>query len=134
MPDTYTQLNIMMVFAVGERASLLNPNWSSRLYDFFGGILKDLDCYPLKIGGWLDHVHLFFELSPGRSVSEIARHVKSRSSAWLNESQMIDGHFCWQEGYGAFSYSRSQRKNVIDYIENQAQHHTGVSFRDELGY
>ncbi len=41
------------------------------------------------------------------------------------------GKFQWQEGYGAFSYSKSQRDTVINYIINQEEHHRAKSFKEE---
>ena len=73
----------------------------------------------------------FFELDANNSVSEIARIVKANSSRWINENNFIPGKFHWQEGYGAFSYSRSQRDNVIKYIINQEEHHRTKTFREE---
>ena len=39
--------------------------------------------------------------------------------------------FAWQEGYEAFSYARSQRSEVVEYIMNQEDHHRGKTFREE---
>ena len=131
MANTYTQLNVMLVYAVEERASIITPSLAERLYPYLGGILNTFDCFPLKIGGHRDHVHLFFEWNPDRSLSEIARETKRVSSGWINENRWIDGRFRWQTGYSAFSYSRSQRNDVITYIENQEKHHSRVTFIEE---
>ena len=39
--------------------------------------------------------------------------------------------FNWQEGFGAFSYSHSQIRQVINYINNQEAHHQKKSFKEE---
>ena len=57
--------------------------------------------------------------------------VKSGSSKWLNEKKYIQGKFSWQDGYGAFTYSKSHIDNVVKYILNQPEHHKKQSFRDE---
>jgi putative transposase len=95
------------------------------------GILKGDGSYPLAVNGWLDHVHVFFELHPGMCVSDQMRMLKASSSKWINDNKFLKGKFNWQEGYGAFSYSRSQRDNVIQYIMNQEEHHKKQSFREE---
>ena len=56
------------------------------------------------------------------------RMLKATSSKWINDNKFIkDNKFQWQnaplndavgQGYGAFSYSRSQRNNVINYHES----------------
>ena len=39
--------------------------------------------------------------------------------------------FEWQEGYGAFSYSKSHVQNVINYIQNQEERHKIKTFQEE---
>ena len=59
------------------------------------------------------------------------RAVKAGSSKFINEKRWVIGRFAWQEGFGAFSYSRSQLGTVIRYIENQPSHHATKLYRDE---
>ena len=131
MANTYTQINIHAVFSVKGRENFILPGFEDRLYAYMAGILKSMNLFSLAVNGYKDHVHLFFELSPNHSLSEIIRVVKANSSKWMNKQRFIPGHFNWQEGYGAFSYSRSQRDRVINYILEQDRHHRQVSFREE---
>ncbi len=78
-----------------------------------------------------DHVHILIGLHPSVSISEMARIIKANSSKWINENKFIIGKFNWQEGFGAFSYSKSQIDNVAKYILNQQEHHKRTSFKDE---
>jgi hypothetical protein len=78
-----------------------------------------------------DHVHLFFGMRPTQSISDLMRDVKGDSSKWINEKGLARGRFVWQDGYGAFSYSRSHVPAVIQYIRNQEQHHRKRTFIDE---
>jgi REP element-mobilizing transposase RayT len=89
--------------------------------------------YPLAVNGWKDHVHIFFELKPDVSISKTIETVKSNSSKWINENNYLIGKFEWQRGFGSFSYARSQRDTVINYILNQEEHHSkkGKSFKNE---
>ncbi|PWD99701.1 transposase [Marinilabilia rubra] len=130
-PNTYTQFNIHLVFAVAKRENVINRVFEGRLYEYFGGILKDSGHFPLAINGYLNHAHLFFELNPKQSVSDIVRDLKTGSSGWINKNRFLPGVFGWQPGYGGFSYSRSQRSNVIRYIDGQKEHHRKVTFREE---
>jgi hypothetical protein len=59
------------------------------------------------------------------------QNVKTESSKWINEHKLCSGHFAWQEGYGAFSYSKSQVPDVVRYIKNQEKHHQKETFLDE---
>ena len=131
MSNTYTQLNIHAVFSVKGRENLLSGTIRNELFPYIAGIVKNTGNFPLVINGYKDHVHLFFELNPSISVSEVIEKVKSNSSKWINEKKFMPGKFSWQVGYSAFSYSRSQRDDVIQYIVNQEQHHKGTSFREE---
>jgi putative transposase len=70
-------------------------------------------------------------MRPIQSISDLIQDIKSGSSKWINENRFIKGKFEWQEGYGAFSYGKSQIKDVAIYIENQKQHHQKKSFREE---
>lgn len=131
MANTYSQLNIHCVFAVKGREHVLSNLFQERLFAFMAGIIRQKGCYPLAVGGWKNHVHIFFELSTDVKISEVLREVKSASSKWINENGLVIGQFAWQEGYGAFSHSRSQRDRIIKYVMNQEEHHRGKTFREE---
>ena len=131
MANTFSQINIHCVFAVKFRENFITTDYRDRLHQYMHGILKNDNAYTLAVGGWLDHVHVFFELDPNCKISDLMRMLKSTSSKWINDNKLVNGKFQWQEGYGAFSYSRSQRSNVINYIMNQEEHHRGKTFRTE---
>jgi REP element-mobilizing transposase RayT len=135
MVDTYSQLNVHCIFAVQDRANFITKDFRDDLHMYISGVLRKDGSYPLAVNGWMDHVHVFFELPVTMRVSDQMRMVKATSSKWINDHRFVRGKFRWQEGYGAFSYSRSQRNSVIKYIMNQEQHHRTVKFREEyLGF
>jgi len=131
MANTYSQINIHCVFAVKGRENIIAKNFQDELHSYIAGILKGDGCYPLAVGGWKDHVHAFFELPVTLSVSKEMQLVKASSSKWINDHHLVKGKFSWQEGFGAFSLSRSQRDPAIRYIMNQEQHHRRRTFRGE---
>jgi putative transposase len=131
LANTYSQLNIHCVFAVKGREHSITRRFRNNLHSYIAGILRNDGSYPLAVGGWQDHVHAFFELPVTVSVADQIRMVKATSSKWINENGFMQGRFSWQEGYGAFSYSRSQRDEVIHYIINQEAHHKAHTFREE---
>ena len=131
MANTYSQLNIHCVFAVKGRENFITKDFRDELHRYISGILKNDGSYSLAVGGWTDHVHVFFELSPTMAVSDQMRMLKATSSKWINDNKLVKGKFQWQEGYGAFSYSRSQRNSVIQYITRQELHHKKKTFREE---
>jgi len=131
MANTYTQLNMHVVFAVKGKENILPAKMRPLLFKYISGILTNINQYSLAVNGYKDHVHIFFEMHPDKSLSEIVRIVKASSSKWINNNKMIIGNFHWQEGYGGFSYSRSQRDRVIQYIIKQEEHHHQKTFREE---
>jgi len=131
MANTYSQITIQIVFAVKGRENILHENFRPELFKYINGVIKGKSQFPLAVNGWKDHVHVLFGLSPNIAVSEMARDIKANSSKWINEHKLVKGTFNWQEGFGAFSYSRSQRDNVIKYIINQEKHHTVKTFKEE---
>ncbi|MBI1767021.1 MAG: IS200/IS605 family transposase [Bacteroidetes bacterium] len=131
MANTYSQLNIHCVFAVKGRENVITKNFRDDLHRYMFGILKNDGSFPLAVNGWLDHVHVFFELPVSMPISDQMRMLKASSSKWINDNKLVSGKFSWQEGYGAFSYSRSQRDNVIQYIMKQEEHHSKLSFKTE---
>ncbi len=131
MANTYTQLNVQTVFAVKGRDNILSSNFRKELFKYISGIIKGLGQFPLAVNGHKDHVHIFFEMNPITSLSDIMEKVKANSSKWINENRFVQGKFEWQRGYGGFTYSRSQRNDVIQYIMNQEKHHGSKSFKEE---
>ena len=85
----------------------------------------------MAINGMPDHVHLLIGQSLDIALSDLVKDVKIASSRLINDKRWVRGHFNWQLGFGAFSYSRSQVSRVAKYIENQEKHHAKRSFRDE---
>ena len=131
MANTYTQINIHAVFSVKGRENLITPQFSDNLHKYIAGIINNTKNFSLAVNGYKDHVHTFFELHPTNSVSDVIGVIKTNSSKWINENKFLRGHFNWQEGYGAISYSRSQRDSIIKYIINQEKHHGKTTFREE---
>jgi REP element-mobilizing transposase RayT len=131
MANTYSQIYIHVVFAVEGRQNLIAPQHNDELQKYISGILAAQRQKLISINNIPDHLHLLVGLRPDSSLSDLMRDVKASSSKFINEKRWVAGRFSWQEGFGAFSYSRSQLGSVIRYIENQQQHHAKRSFREE---
>src|SRR5256885_16933674 len=112
MANTYSQIYIQLVFAVRGRESLIDKEWREELFKYVSGILANKGIKLLAIGGVGDHIHILISLPPDVALSNLVRDVKASSSKWINNCQLVHGHFSWQEGFGAFSYSRSQIDQV----------------------
>ena len=131
MPNTYSQITIHAVFAVKHRENFITKDWRDNLHQYISGIIKHKGAKSLAVGGWKDHVHILFGMPVTTSIADFMSAVKANSSKWINEQNYVKGKFQWQEGYGAFSYARSQRDTVINYIMNQEAHHQSKSFKEE---
>jgi putative transposase len=131
MANTYTQIYIHVVFAVEGRQNLIQPEHNDELQKYITGIVSAQKHKLIPINNMPDHLHLLVGLRPDASLSQLVRDIKANSSRFINEKRWVMGRFSWQEGFGAFSYSRSQLGVVIRYIENQQKHHARKSFREE---
>lgn len=131
MPNTYSQIYIQIIFAVKGRQNLIAKQHRERLHKYITGIIQRREQKALAIFSMPDHTHLLIGLKPSIAISDLVRDVKSGSSKFINDNNWIPSKFNWQEGFGAFSYSKSQLDNVIKYILNQKEHHKKKTFKDE---
>lgn len=131
MPNTYTQLYIQLVFAVKGRQSLVRESFRDELEKYICGTIREKKHKPLAIYCMPDHTHVLVGLNPAEAISALVQQVKANSSGFINERKLVPGRFSWQEGYGAFTYARSQVDAAVKYIANQPEHHRRTSFREE---
>ncbi len=131
MPNTYSQIYIQIVFAVKGRENLISKIHREELHKYITGIVQNRGQKMLSIFCMPDHVHLLVGLNPSISISDLVRDIKAGSSNFINQQHWVKGKFNWQEGFGAFSYSKSQIDTVIKYILSQEEHHKKTTFREE---
>lgn len=132
MPNTYTQNYYHAVFGTRERRPLIVEALEERIWAFLGGIVCDLGCTPVAINGMPDHVHMLIRYRADLAHSDMLRHIKTRSSKWINETIGTMRPFAWQGGYGGFTVSKSNVSAVAKYIANQKEHHRTMDFRTEF--
>lgn len=130
-PGTFTQIYIQLVFSPKHRDRLLLEHLRPRIFEYLSGITNNLGHKSIIINGVSDHVHLFLGLNPKLSISETVKELKRSSGVFINNERFYPSKFEWQEGYGGFSYSKSQIGSVFNYIENQATHHRKRTFKEE---
>jgi len=131
MAGTFSQIYIQIVFAVKSRESLIGKEWKEELNKYIAGIVKGKDQKSIIVNGMPDHIHAFIGLRPAMAISDLVRDIKNNSTNFINDKKFVKGKFSWQDGYGAFSYSRSQVETVHNYILNQERHHKKKTFREE---
>jgi putative transposase len=132
MGQTYTSLLTHCIFSTKDREPSLVPQIAPEVFAYMGGIIKAFGGVPLLINGVADHVHMLVSLPAAIAVAEAMRLVKANSSKWVHERWSEHRGFAWQNGYGAFSVSRSNQEAVLKYIAGQEEHHRTVTFQEEF--
>lgn len=131
MANTFTQIYIQVVFAVEWRQSLIRPEHKEEIQKYITGIVRNKRQKLIEINSMPDHLHMLIGMEPDIALSDLVREVKKSSTGFINDKGLVKGRFNWQEGFGAFSYSRSSLDSVIRYIRNQEIHHRKTSFKSE---
>ena len=120
-----------IIFSTKHQQPLIIDAVENELYKYIGGICKNMECYPIQVGGYQNHVHILCMLSKKIPLMKLLEEVKSHSSRWVKNIDRRMNNFYWQNGYGAFSVNPLQVDKVKAYIENQHAHHRKKTFQVE---
>lgn len=132
MPNTYSQIYIQVVFATKGRETKIRSEVRDEIEKYICGIFTNKKQKVLAIYANPDHIHIFFSYRNLQiSISELIKTVKVESTNFINENNLCKGRFFWQEGYGAFSYAKSQKEKVVNYVLSQEEHHKKSNFKAE---
>lgn len=129
---TFTKLTYHVVFGTKYRRPMIHADIQERVYEYVGGIIRKKKGHLIEVGGIADQIHLLIHIPPAIAVSDFIKEIKGGSSAWINDERILQSHFEWQKGYGAFSVSYSQVPVVQKYVRTQEEHHRKRNFEDEL--
>ena len=132
MAQSLSKLLVHLVFSTKNREPLITKNLKDDLFSYLSGICRKLDIECYRVGGHRDHIHMAIILPRTKTLSDIVSSVKASSSKWINEEKEFQGKFAWQAGYGAFSLGFSQLGSLVNYIDDQENHHKTRTFKDEL--
>jgi putative transposase len=130
MPSTHTSLYFQFIFSTKERHCWIKEAWEGRLHSYLGGILRNLGGVADIIGGYADHIHILASLKPRHCIANVIRELKANSSGWIHREI---GVLCfeWQDGYAAYSVSRSALGGLRTYIGQKKAHHRTKTFQEE---
>ena len=131
MANTYHQLYIHIVFSVKYRECLIPKDKKENLHKYITGIVKKKNCKLIAVNSRPDHIHIFVGLNPTISIANLVKDIKLSTNKLITENQWVKKTFKWQDGYGAFSYSKSHIEKVYNYILNQEKHHKKQTFKEE---
>jgi REP element-mobilizing transposase RayT len=113
------------------RHNFIEKRNREELQKYLAGIIQNRSQKLLAIYCMPDHVHMLIGLKPNMAISDLVRDIKAFSSPFVSEKKWKPGKFKWQEGFGAFSYSKSQISQAVNYILNQESHHKKKTFKEE---
>ncbi len=135
MANTYTSLHYHVIFSTKNREPWLIPAIEQRVWEYIGGIARKHKMMALQVGGVDDHIHALVTAPPTLAPFQIAQFLKGGSSKWIHQDFPALSQFGWQDGYGAFTVSKSNIPDVISYIQRQREHHRKQTFQEEyLGF
>jgi len=132
MSHSYSSNRIHLIFSTKGREKRIPETLQPKLWPYMAGIARNHGFEAIKVGGVEDHMHALLLLPPTVPLAKAAQILKACSSKWVNDTNAAGHNFAWQEGYGAFSVSASQTEEVVNYIANQAAHHTKLSYEEEF--
>lgn len=131
MANTYHQVFVHIVFSVKHRQNLIPKDKKEELHKYISGVIAGKNCKAIKINSMPDHVHILAGLNPQISISNLVKDIKISTNKFINDNKWTRQRFKWQDGFGVFSYSKSQIGRVSKYIQVQEEHHKTLSFREE---
>jgi putative transposase len=131
MSQSLVKNYVHLIFSTKHRQPLIIESIENELFNYLGGVCKDLECQPIIVGGYLDHVHILCMLSKKIALMKLLQEIKQNSSKWIKTKDETLHNFYWQDGYGAFSISPANVDIVANYIATQKKHHKIHNFQDE---
>jgi putative transposase len=131
MPQSLSNILIHLIWSTKDRHPWLVDGIRKKTHAFLAGAVRKCDCEAYRVGGVADHVHLAVRFSRTLSVADLVKEIKMASSKWTKTQDPSLHDFAWQHGYGAFSVGMSQKETLINYIDNQEEHHRTHTFQEE---
>jgi putative transposase len=131
MPQSFVRNFVHITFSTKHRRHMIDKEIEQELWAYLGGICKNLDSFPMAVGGYSDHVHVLCNLSKKMALMDLMEELKAHSSKWVKTKGYKYHDFYWQNGYGAFSVDHRGIEIVQRYIHNQEEHHRKKTFQEE---
>ena len=132
MPQSLSQVYVHITFSTKYRVNLIDEEIENDLFEYIGGICRGLECPPVRVGGYRNHVHILCLLSRKITQAKLLELVKKGASKWIKTKGDKYHNFYWQDGYGIFSVNPAEVDVVKNYITNQKSHHQKKTFKEEF--
>ena len=130
MAQSLSKVILHIIFSTKNRSPFLKKDIRSKTHAYIATIIRDMNSNAYRVGGTEDHIHIACSLPRTISQSDFVQKIKSCSSKWVKEHG--NNGFFWQKGFGIFSISISHLPVLLEYIDNQTEHHKKISFKDEF--
>lgn len=131
MMSTYTQILYHITFSTKQRRPSLNKENRTKLFKYIWGLLENKNCHLYRVNGVEDHIHIVTHLHPTIALSDLIKNIKLSTTDLIKNENLFPLFDGWQNGYGAFTHSISEKDRLIEYVKNQEEHHKKISFKDE---
>jgi REP-associated tyrosine transposase len=132
VPQSLARVLVHLIFSTKSREPFLSDDIRRELHPYMATILKGMDSSAILINSVTDHAHVLFHLSKNHALCDVIETLKKDSSKWIKTKGRAYRNFHWQSGYEAFSVSQSNVAKVVEYIENQREHHRRRTFQEEF--
>lgn len=132
MAGKHISLLVHFIWSTAGREPWIGDDWRASLHGYMGGVARNKNAKLLAAGGMHDHIHLYASLPTTITIADFVNAMKANSSRWVHQTFPRLRAFAWQRGYGAFSVSKSEEQKVMNYIDNQKDHHRRRSFKEEF--
>ena len=131
MAQSLAKIVVHIIYHIKTTSVQIREEDNNELYAFISDVIKRNGSIPILINGVEDHLQILCLLSKNMSLAKLVEKIKSDSSRWIKTLHPYYKNFTWQRGYGGFSISSSTQNGIIQYIENQKEHHKQISFEEE---
>ena len=132
MSQSLAQLYVHVTFSTKNRAPSLVADVRPHLFGYLAGVMKNINCPAIEIGGVADHLHILCRQAKNITAEDLIKKIKTPTSQWMKKQGIGFRDFFWQGGYGIFSVSPSNLSSVRQYILAQEEHHRKETFLDEF--
>ncbi len=132
MPQSLSKVYVHITFSTKNRVNRIDDKIETPLFEYIGGVCKQMECNPIKVGGHENHIHILCLLSRKIAQMALLENIKKSSSKWIKTKGDEYSDFYWQDGYGIFSVNPTEIDVVKKYISNQKEHHKKSTFKDEF--
>lgn len=128
---SYSKVWLHLIWSTHNKEKVLLKDVRKQVSNFLYTYAEEKEIYMKTNYVNAEHVHALIDLPTTLSIDECLKLLKGSSSHYINDNRLVNNKFRWARGYGAFSVSESQLKKVVDYINNQEEHHRAKSFTEE---